>query len=619
MDRFDSDPEVRKALLELAAEACLTLDPFRRVRSFSTSLARLFGYEAEELAGLPIDALLPDVNLAAHLDPTGGARLAPLEDVAAQVSAQHKGGRRFAVQVRTRAVLVHGERVVVVIVQPIGAAEAGLRESQEMLRAVVDSTTACIYIKDAESRYILINRRFEELFHVTNQQIQGRTDADLFPPEVVGQLRENDSLVRQSGKPTEFDETVTVDGEPRQYISIKVPLIDPSGVVYGVCGISTDITDRKRREEQLVEAYKHLQALVADRTSDLSELSRLLQEQTAARQDVVLQLSSLIAAANEGIWTVDKERVTTFVNPRMAEMLGYGPDDMVGRPMANFLAESAQVELDCETSASAQAAHHELELRCRDGSSVWALVSCNPIRDRGGRAVGTLCMVTDITDRKHAEQYRIQLVRELDHRVKNSLATVVALADLLMANASSLAEFRLAFGERMQALARTHEALADARWQDIAFDSVVEVVLKAQRAVAPGRVSLSGESVELAPRIITPLALTLSELGTNALKHGALSRTGGEVRVAWRRTGEGRFELVWSEHGGPPVEAPAVGGTGLELLRGLIEYELGGEVSLAFDPKGVSCRIDIPLDASSMRSRGPREPSARGHAGSDRI
>jgi PAS domain S-box-containing protein len=375
-----------------------------------------------------------------------------------------------------------------------------------------------------------------------------------------------------------------------------VPLVRPSGEVYAVCGISTDITGRKRNEEQLVEMYRQLQALIADRNSNLSELNRLLREESDARADLVLQFSGLIAAANEGIWTIDVDGLTTFMNPRMAAMLGYGVDELLRRPIFEFVTaahrERAQQFLALpHVRPQTQA---DFEFRRKDGSTLWALTSTNPIRNARGALVGTLCMLTDITDRKRAEEHQAQLLQELDHRVKNCLATVVGLADVSMEKAASLEEFRASFSARMQAMTRTHESLAKAHWQNVELGDVVEVVLAPQRAASHGTIHAGGEPLALTPAVATPLALVLNELGTNALKHGALSSGSGQVCVTWKREPSDRFALTWVEEGGPEIRGPAAEGTGLGLIRGLVEYELGGAVAVEFRPVGLQCRIEIP-------------------------
>jgi len=126
--------------------------------------------------------------------------------------------------------------------------EAALRDSQTMLQSIIDNTTAVVYVKDQEGRFILVNRQFEVLFHTKREEIVGKTDYDILPRERADAVRANDQKVLKTGEPLEFEEVVLVDEEPRTYISIKFPLRDPKGVIYAIGGISTDITERKRTE-----------------------------------------------------------------------------------------------------------------------------------------------------------------------------------------------------------------------------------------------------------------------------------------------------------------------------------------------------------------------------------
>jgi len=140
-------------------------------------------------------------------------------------------------------------------------AEAALRESEHRLQSVLDNSTAVIYLKDTRGRYLLINRRYETLFHVTRQWIAGKTDYDLFPKEIADAFRANDRKVIEAGVPLEFEEIASQDDGPHTYISIKFPLFDATGSPYGVCGISTDITQRKRAEDSVRASEKRFRDL----------------------------------------------------------------------------------------------------------------------------------------------------------------------------------------------------------------------------------------------------------------------------------------------------------------------------------------------------------------------
>ncbi|MEK6289197.1 MAG: PAS domain S-box protein [Acidobacteriota bacterium] len=133
-------------------------------------------------------------------------------------------------------------------------AEKELRESEAQLQAILDNSTAVIYLKDVQGRYVLINRRFETLFHVTKREVAGKTDYDIFPREMAEAFRANDLAVLEAGAPLESEEIAPHEDGPHTYLSIKVPLRDSAGVPYAICGISTDITERKGMEADVAKA-----------------------------------------------------------------------------------------------------------------------------------------------------------------------------------------------------------------------------------------------------------------------------------------------------------------------------------------------------------------------------
>lgn len=138
--------------------------------------------------------------------------------------------------------------------------ESGLRTSEERLQSILDNAATVIFLKDTEGRYLLVNRRFEELFHVNNDNIRGKTDFDMFPREAADTFRNADQMVLKARAPVEVEETVPHDDGIHNYISIKFPLFNSDGVPYAVCGIATDITERKLVEKKLQENLEALNA-----------------------------------------------------------------------------------------------------------------------------------------------------------------------------------------------------------------------------------------------------------------------------------------------------------------------------------------------------------------------
>ncbi|MDP9381944.1 MAG: PAS domain S-box protein [Chloroflexota bacterium] len=155
-------------------------------------------------------------------------------------------------------------------------AEESLRVSEERLRNILDNTTAVVYVKSTEGRYTLVNRRFEDLFHVTRQQVLGKTDHDVFPKEIADAYRANDLKVLESGTALELEEVALQDDGPHTYISTKFPLYDASGAPYALCGLSTDITERKRAEEHREELLSRVENALRLRDQFLSVASHEL-------------------------------------------------------------------------------------------------------------------------------------------------------------------------------------------------------------------------------------------------------------------------------------------------------------------------------------------------------
>ena len=191
----------------------------------------------------------------------------------ASVSAHRRGPPATSVRLAGQGELEHLTEVVTTGTALLERQSQALRESRELLQAVLDNTTAVIYLKDTEGKYLLINRQYELLFHVAKEQAVGKTDADLFPPELADAFRSNDLKVLEARRPLELEEVAPHDDSLHTYLSLKFPLCDVSGQPYAVCGISTDITERKRTEEALQALMVSLEEKVKARTVEL-EMAR---------------------------------------------------------------------------------------------------------------------------------------------------------------------------------------------------------------------------------------------------------------------------------------------------------------------------------------------------------
>ena len=254
----------------------------------------------------------------------------------------------------------------------------------------------------------------------------------------------------------------------------------------------------------------------------------------------------------------------------------------------------------------------KIEIRVRrpdDGRTVWLWIAGVTPQDASGRVTGMNGIVGDITDFKFEEERRQALVAEVDHRVKNVLAAVQALAYQTAKRTTSLDAFLQNFSGRLKALGSANELLTAARWRGAAVEHVAAAELG---ALAPGQTSWAGPELFLTPRAANALALALHELATNAVKFGALSVETGHIEVRWRSLPNGGFELNWSESGGPTVAPPTRRGFGSILLDQVTGRELNGEVAVEYRPAGVRVRLAAGSAAVAPRPESvPEAPTVR--------
>ena len=193
----------------------------------------------------------------------------------------------------------------------------------------------------------------------------------------------------------------------------------------------------------------------------------------------------------------------------------------------------------------------------------------------------------DLTERKQAEELQRLLLNELNHRIKNTFATIHAIATQTLRTARDLPSAREALDRRIRSMAQAHDLLTLRAWTGA---NLAEVVMRALNAFTPAQVTMSGAAIEISPKQALTLSLALHELATNATKYGALSSPEGRVCVRWVLT-DGMLHLDWQESGGPAVARPCQKGFGSQLLEEIVAGDLGGDTKLVYDVSGVRCTI----------------------------
>ena len=244
--------------------------------------------------------------------------------------------------------------------------------------------------------------------------------------------------------------------------------------------------------------------------------------------------------------------------------------------------------------------NEEMELHFTDGTVLFGLVQAAPLRDQFGKIIGAVSAGLDITERKRVEEHRLLLLNELNHRVKNTLATVQSIAVQSFRRARTDMGGREMFQSRLLALSRTHDVLTNESWEGANLGDIVAQAIMPYRDANPTRFAVDGPAVWLSAKMALSISMALHELATNAVKYGALSNETGRVSITWRMLHEPegrRLRLEWAEKDGPAVVPPRRKGFGSRLIERGLAQELGGEVKIEYQPQGVWCEINARLDA----------------------
>jgi len=355
----------------------------------------LTGYEPGQLLGRSAYEFIHPDDLA-EVHRVHSTLLAAADTFTIAFRSRRRDGTYVWLETTTRAVRdAETGRVVEILcstrdISRRKQSEQELRESRELLQAVLDNSPAIVYIKDADGRVILVNRRVESLFKVPRRRMIGRTDAEMFPPEVAEVVRANDRRVLEARGPMEFEETFPLEDGPHTYVSAKFPLFDREGEPYAVCGISTDITGRKRAESALREQSELLRSILdnmADAVIVADEAERFLVFNPAAER--MFGLGATESTSDE--WSA---RYGLFL-----------PDMVTPFPAADLpLARAVRGE---------EVNHVEMFVRHAgrpEGS--WVLINGRPLRYEDGRPRGGVIVCHDVTEQKGAEErLRSQNVR----------------------------------------------------------------------------------------------------------------------------------------------------------------------------------------------------------------
>jgi PAS domain S-box-containing protein len=432
---------------------------------------------------------------------------------------------------------------------------------------LLEALPVAVYTTDTEGRITFYNEAAAELWgHRPELGSQWCGSWRLFWPD--GRPLPHDecpmAVTLKEGRPVRGVEAIAErpDGSRVRFLPFPTALRDASGRVIAGINLLMDITDRHASEMQAA----HFGAIVA--SSDDAIVSKTL----------------------DG-------RVTSW-NAAATRLFGYQPAEMIGQLITRIIPPELHKEEErilAQLREGRHIDHYETVRVSKDGRRIDVSLCVSPLRDKSGRIVGASKIARDITERRQAEMLQRLLVQELNHRVKNTLATIQAIANQSMRHARNPSDFVSGFSGRVQALARAHDLLSQTRLQGAEImDIVRDHVLLG--GTSDKRVECAGPTLMLDAQAAMNLALVLHELATNARKYGALSSAAGRLWVTWeiRSNGERHLVLEWREKAGRNIAVPTERGFGSTLIDQTLKAQ-GGKASISYGADGMTGTFVLPL------------------------
>jgi PAS domain S-box-containing protein len=372
--------------------------------------------------------------------------------------------------------------------------------------------------------------------------------------------------------------------------------------------VASPIHEIRRLADVLSEASLRLRTRSEERDRALAETQRGL----AALSESEARFRHMADSAPALIWMTDETAEVVFANMHFDHLFGRPAAEMAGGGWESIVHPP---DLPAFQATFREAFEHRRPFRAemrvvdRNGEIRWLRCEGVPRLDDHGTFLGFTGCNVDVTDAKRAEEHLRLLINELNHRVKNTLATVqsIAMQSLRGLEGEEAQSAKAAFEARLLALARAHDVLTRESWEGAELKTVVADAIRPLEAGEgqESRFAVSGPRLRLAPRLALSIAMALHELGTNAVKYGALSKEGGRVTITWtvQRRPELSLSLRWSESGGPPVTPPTRRGFGSRLIERSLARELAGRVELLYEPDGVVCIIEAPVPPPGLLER----------------
>lgn len=441
------------------------------------------------------------------------------------------------------------------------AAQEELRRAHALLEGIAQGTADLIAAEDSSFRFVFFNEAYKREFKkLWGQDIElGTNMVEALAPWPEDQRKKKEIWSRAlNGEAFNITMEFGPAEDQRHIYDLRfAPVLDAEGRQIAAAHILREVTEQVRLQKALQESER--------------------------------RANTILESIADGFMTLDSDWRVTFLNSRGEEILrplGKSRDQLLGKPFweafpqtqDSIFEETYRRAVREQTTASVEAFYPPLDS--------WFDVRAYPSGD------GLSIYFLDISERKRAEAHRELLVKELNHRVKNTLSVVQGLALQTFKGSAMPVATTKAFESRLAALAAAHNLLTRSNWGDTSLAELASETLQATWS-HDARIRLQGPRVILQPKQAVTLAMALHELCTNAIKYGALSTESGHVEIHWSVLGqpEPRLKLVWRESGGPPVEQPRRRGFGSRMVLQALAHEFAGQVTMDFRPDGLICTL----------------------------
>ena len=462
--------------------------------------------------------------------------------------------------------------------------EAQSRRNADEINQIYATAPIGLCVLDRELRYQRINSHLAAINGTSAEAHIGKTVREILP-DLADECERIAAQVFATGEPVVGIEisgmTDAKRGELRHWLAQWAPVKDASGVVAGISVVAEEITERKAAEATLRESQ--------------------------ARQSILIEswAQAVWETDAHGVVIADSPSWRAFTGQTLQEWLGYGwldaihPDDRV----------DAERQWQ-EATAAHGLVNAEFRLRAPDGGWRWTNVRAAPVLDEKGGIAKWAGMNIDITLRKQAEEHAQLLMAEVNHRAKNLLSVVQAVAQQTASSGDPLT-FTARLSDRISGLAANQDLLVKNLWHGVEVNELVRSQLAHFKNLIGTRIFLNGPESKVTAAASQAIGMAVHELATNAVKYGALSNANGQVHVEWQLTAgpDSQFLMSWRESDGPPVKAPTRKGFGQTVIKRLVESSVDGDVKVDYSEIGFSWHLGTAAANVLVNSRGVMNPN----------